>query len=68
MLQKNGGIMFRIVFITSMFDNMYTLNKVCNSIIKEYPEKFEFKFFTAFEIDSVMKYIINWKILLKKVI
>ena len=44
--------MFRIVFITSMFDNMYTLNKVCNSIIKEYPEKFEFKFFTAFEIDS----------------
>lgn len=35
-----------------MFDNMYSLNKVCSSITKEYQGKFEFKFFTAFEIDS----------------
>ena len=44
--------MFKIIFITSMFDNMHSLNKVCSSIVKEYQGKFEFKFFTAFEIDS----------------
>lgn len=44
--------MFRIVFITSMFDNMYSLNKICSCLNKEYSEKFDFKFFTAFEIDS----------------
>ena len=35
-----------------MFDNMHSLNKVCSSVTKEYQGKFEFKFFTAFEIDS----------------
>ena len=44
--------MFKIVFITSMFDNMYSLNKVCNSIKSSYPNKFDFEFFTATDIDS----------------
>lgn len=43
--------MFKIVFITSMFDDTYIMNKVFHIISNEYKNQFEFKYYKATEID-----------------
>ncbi len=49
--------MFKIIFITSMFDNIYTINKVSHTISNEYKNQFEFSYYKATEIDfSYQKY------------
>lgn len=44
--------MFKIVFITSMFDNIYSINKISYNLLNEYKNQFEFKYYKAAEIDS----------------
>lgn len=44
--------MFKIVFITSKFDNIYSINKVSHSLLDEYPNKFDFKYYKISEIDN----------------
>ena len=44
--------MFKIIFITTMFDNMYTLNKVCANLNCDFPGKFKFSFFTGHKADT----------------
>lgn len=55
--------MFKIIFITSMFDNIYTINKVSHLISNEYKNEFEFKFYKSAEIDNSIK---NYDLLLQE--
>lgn len=44
--------MFKITFITAMFDSSYILKKVCRKLKEEYNREFGFEFLSTYDIDS----------------